>query len=256
MSKIKTVLAFAAFAVALAVPATASAAKPDVGKHLKKADAALATAEALVSHNEDAAAALEMARANVQTVLAGDDARRPGAERRVVLQWDENVETYLNLIPEVAGSHQDDVAGEVTEAVDGREQAVATLTELLDQVPESAVTGITNAIVAIQTGVPQELESLTSAFDNGQIAPEATEAALVALDSLRAAVDNAVAQLQTVLGQVPPEAQAHVQHAIEQIQAHTSQVLQQLETVLGGLPIPSGLPIPPGLPGPGGPFGS
>jgi hypothetical protein len=257
MSRMKTVLAFAALAVALAVPATASAGSTDVKNHLKKADKALAKAESLVSGSDDAAAALAMARANVQTHFAGDDATGSGDAKKVAFQWDQNVETYLDLIPEVAGSHQDEVSGEITEAVDGREHAVATLTELLDQVPESAVTGITNAIVAIQTGVPQDLVSMTSALGSGAIDPQAMESALAALDSIRKAVDTAVAQLQSVLDQVPPEAQAHVQHAIEQIQAQVSQALQQLETVLGDLPIPPGLPIPSGLPVPGGsPFGN
>jgi len=51
----------------LVVPAAASAESPGVGEQIRSADSALAKAETLVDRNQDALAAVQMARANAQT---------------------------------------------------------------------------------------------------------------------------------------------------------------------------------------------
>jgi hypothetical protein len=256
MSKTRMALTVAGLACALAVPASASAATPDVKKHIKKADAALAKAEGLVDHTEDATAALQMARANVQTQLADEDARKPREEQKVAFQYDQNAQTFVDLLGEVGGPFQDEVADEITQAVNGRDHAVETLTDLLDEVPEAAGAGITKAIVAIQTRVPQDLESLTGTLASGVVDEAAMEAVLRAVDTVRQSVESAVAQLESLLPSLPPEAQVAVQQAIDTINAQIQQVTQQLEHLFAdlpipsGIPVPSGLPIPPGTPGP------
>jgi hypothetical protein len=250
MSKTRMALTVAGLACALAVPASASAGQPDTKKHIKKADAALAKAEALVDHNEDAAAALQMARANVQAQLADEDARKAREEQKVAFQYDQNVQTFVDLLDEVGGPFQDEVADEITEAVNGRDHAVETLTDLLHDAPQAAVPGLTKVIVAIQTRAPQDLESLTGALNSGVVDEAAMEAVLEAVDAVRQSVEGAVAQLESLLASLSPEAQVAVQQAIDTITAQLAQVTQQLEELFQDLPIPSGLPVPPGLPGP------
>jgi hypothetical protein len=225
---------------ALALPASALASPTDVGEHIARADQALAKVETLVAHNQDALAAIAMARANVQARLAGVDAAdvrgasgAATAWRRVARQFSENAEAFAGLIDEVRGSRQDDVADAVRAAVNGRARAVEELTALLERVPAEAVPGLTRAIAAI-SGDGDAVASLEGALAAGGIAPGAIDDVEAALARARAALEDVLDRLEALVSELPAEAQPYVEAAIDRVREHLSFVFDLLDGLLGG----------------------
>lgn len=245
-SKIKRLGAIAGASVALAalIPASA-AANPasDVRQQIRNADQALALATDLVAENggaQDALAALEMAKANVAARKAAASAKRiRGAEvsararGRVAAQFEQNLESFAALIGDVGGDSQGDIAGEIEVAVNGRDKAVAMLTDLLDRVPGQAVPGLTRAIAAVTSGGDAEGE-LAEALTTGEIAEQARAEVEQALTTVVESVQNAVSILESLVGQLPPEAQGPVQDAIGRIQGHLDSVIGVIGGLFGG----------------------
>lgn len=246
-TKLSGVATAAALCVVVAIPGTALAnPAKDVRKHVRNADDALTRAETLVDRNKDAKAAVQMARANVQAGKAHAKAGRANASRkemqltrRAAAQYGENAETFAAEIGELRPGVQVRVAEEIENAVDGRDHAVSTLTDLLDQVPAQAVKGITRAIGAAGSG--DEIDELSAALESGEIAGKATDAVEQATATAIQSVQQAYATLQSLVDQLPAEAQPHVQAALDRVQGQLETVVGILEGVFGNVP---SLPVP------------
>ncbi len=236
----KTLTAALTSIAVLALPAGAAAGPADVRERLSGAENALDRAESHVEGNQDAKAALQMARANVLTRKAGREAGEIGkakkaakAQRSVAAQFDANAATISALVDELRARFQVDAVDEVETAVDGRTKAVEVLTALLDRLPSRAVPGIAKAIAAITTD-GEETEELTSALESGELSDEAQVAVAEALANATTAVQSTIEHLSSLVGTLPPEAQPHVQAALEQVQQHLGAVVEMLGGLFGG----------------------
>lgn len=242
---IKTTLGALALCGSLVAPSASWANQSDVREHVRNADSALAKAETLVSHNQDALAAVQMARANAQTRRAAVDVEELSSRasarggKQVAKQFNQNAETYAELVDEVGFDHQERVAQALERAVAGRNRALTQLTGLLGQVPENAVTGLTRAIVAISTD-GDVVESVHDALQTGRVSPEGEAALEQALARVEASMQAVIDRLSALVSTLPPEAQSYVQQAQGQIQS----ILDSIGGLIGGdTPLGGGSPF-------------
>jgi hypothetical protein len=187
---------------------------------------------------------VKLAKANALTRRAGNQAskvrgakRAARAERMVARQYGENVEVGIDSLPEVAASHQEQFVNLVDRALRGTERAVATLTALLDRVPEQAAVGLAKAIAAIGTQSGDHLEEVKAMLVGGEVSGEAAVALEDVVSRLESTLGRIQETLQGVIDRLPPEAQVHVQAALEQVTTAIQQVLNQLEDLFANLPI-------------------
>ncbi len=249
-------------ALALALPAGASAhatASPQsVRAHVQSAETALTQVQQLVAGNQDAAAAVAMARNQVQTRAAAREAgrlrgapRRATALRLVARLQDENVATFAELVDDVAPATQEPMAAALSAALAGRDRALQTLTALAPTLPAQAQRGVARAIAALSGDRTDEVVQLVGALTSGRVSPGAQPAVEQALSNAAAGIAVGMSRLQEVLGTLPPQAQAPVRQAMERLAG----ILQGLAGGAAGGPStgasvpggpPAGLPIPVG----------
>ncbi len=259
-------------ASAMAMAPAAASAHPapspqSVAKHVRNADQALTMVESLVSQNKDAQAAVQFARNRVQMRAAVRETRRlqrrsasgAGARRAAVAtrhlarQSNSNAETYAEIVDEVSGELQLDVARAAASDLRARELALAVLTALMDRVPEQARPAIARAIAALSSDGQDEVAALAAALESGTLPPEVEDAVQQALQTATAAIDEAIERLNGIVGQVPEQARPQVEQAVALVTQQLEMVKQLLAGLFsGGLPGADGpstdLPIPGGLP--------
>ncbi len=257
---------------AMAVAPAAASAHPSpspqsVAKHVRNADQALTMVESLVGQNEDAQAAVQFARNRVQMRAAARETRRlqrrsasgagarraARATRLLARQSNSNAETFAEIVDEVSGELQLDVARAAAADLGARERALEILTALMDRVPEQARPAIARAIAALSSDGQDEVAALAAALESGALPPEAEAAVQQALGMATAAIDEAIERLNGIVGQVPEQARPQVEQAVELVTQQLEMVKQILAGLFsGGQPaagVPStGLPIPGGLP--------
>lgn len=247
-------------ALALALPVSASAHSPaspqSVRNHVRSADAALTKVERLVAGNRDAAAAVAMARNQVQTRAAAREAgrlrgasRRATAVRLVARLQDANVATFAELVDEVDAAAQEQMADALAAALAGRERALSTLTALAPKLPPQAQRGVARAIAALSGDRTDEVAQLIAAMGSGRISAGAQPVVEQALSNAAAGIAVGMGRLQEILGVLPPRAQAPVQQAMDRLAG----ILQGLAAGAGAAPAAgapptggpvSGLPVP------------
>ncbi|MDQ3646971.1 MAG: hypothetical protein M3433_00005 [Actinomycetota bacterium] len=234
---------------------------------MRNADQALTMVESLVSQNEDAQAAVQFARNRLQMRAAARETRRlqrrsssasrarraATATRLLARQSNSNAETFADIVDEVSGQLQLDVARAAASDLRARELALAVLTALIDRVPEQARPAIARAIAALSTDGQDEVANLAAALESGALPPEAEAAVQQALQMATAAIDQAIERLNGIVGLVPEEARPQVEQAVELVTQQLEMVKQLLAGLFsGGLPGADGpsteLPIPGGLP--------
>ena len=231
---------------------SASGDTSDVRESIRGADQALAQVETLVASNESATAAVKMARANALTRRADkqaekvEGAKRNRAERAVARQYGENANVAIDSLDEVPSSAQVGFAELVDQALRGRERATATLTALLERLPEQAKVGIAKALVAIGASGAEQLAEIGEMVAAGGLAPDAVEVLGEVSGRLQSALDRMTSTLQGVIDALSPQAQASVQAGLDQVTAALTQVVSELEGLFPGLPIGGAT---------GGPFG-
>lgn len=257
---------------AMAMAPAAASAHPapspqSVAKHVRNADQALTMVESLVSQNKDAQAAVQFARNRVQMRAAARETRRlqrrsasrAGARRAAVAtrllarQSNSNAETYAEIVDEVSGQLQLDVARAAASDLRARELALAVLTALMDRVPEQARPAIARAIAALSSDGQDEVAALAAALESGALPPEAQDAVQQALQTATAAIGEAIERLNGIVGQVPEQVRPQVEQAVALVTQQLEMVKQLLAGLFsGGLPGAGGpstdLPIPGGLP--------
>ena len=278
--KLRTRIFSTALVGALAIaPAAASAHKApspsSVKVHVRSADQALDMVESLVDRNQDAKAAIQFARNRRQMRAASREtralqrrargergaARAASATRLVAKQSNANAETFAEIVDEVSGKLQIDVAQAAKSDLQGREKALDVLTRLMDRVPDAAKPGLARAIAALSSDGGDEVADLSSALGGGALPPAAQQAVGEALAQALAAIDGATERLNGIADLVPEQARPHVEQAMERVTQQLLMVKQLLSGLFSGagaqpgggaLPIPGGLPVPSGLPIPCG----
>lgn len=252
--------------VLVMAPAVASAhEKPSPGTvkvHVRNADQALDKVEALVSHNQDAKAAIQFARNRRQIRAASRETRtlqsrtrseRGGARaaagsRLVARQSNTNAETFAKIVDEVSGKLQIDVAQAARSDLRGREKALDVLARVMDRVPEAAKPGIARAIVALSSNGGDEVADLSAALAVGSLSSAAQEAVEQAHAQAVTAIDRGLERLSSIADRVPERARAHVRQAIERVTREIEMVKQVLSGLIPAGPVAPALPVPLPLP--------
>lgn len=213
----------AALALAGPVAAHEHPSPQSVAKHVRSADQALEMVETLVTHNQDARAAVQLARYQRQIGAAEREtgAARRGAENgreraaaaralaKVAREHDEAVETLAELVDEADGELQLDIAEVAQSELRGREKALAILTRLLERLPAAAQEGIGMAITSVSAG-GSEVEELTEALESGELSSEAAAVVEGLLERARAAVERGAKRVRSIAEGRPEEARGRI----------------------------------------------
>lgn len=245
-------LAGGMIAATLVFPAAAGAhQEPSVDtvrQHIRSADEALEHVSQLVADNDDAAAAIELARNHSQTRKAARDAaalrdaadtradREDAAEatRKVARQYNANVELFAPIVDEVGADLALDVALELKSGLRGRELALDALTDLLPRLPVDAQEAISKVIANLSSDGKDEVADITEALDFGDLPVDVDEVLGDALDRALAGIDMGLERLNEVVDMLPPAARPYVEDAIDLVTEQLDRVKALLEDLLGG----------------------
>ena len=150
-------------AAALAVPAAASA---GVGDYAERAGSSLDRVERLAVQGRagDALAELRRGRravraanrAAMRLARAADDAtearRAASALRTTATLEDQNIASYAELLDQVSGHLEEVIAVAMQRSLEARQQAIALMTQLMEQLPEAARAPLAQFIAMLSSG--------------------------------------------------------------------------------------------------------
>lgn len=274
--KLTTRLAAGALLVALvAVPATADA-KPasKVRTQAVAADKSLHRVVFLVGRNRDNAAARELR--NSRRLLRGAErqasrlrgatattagARRYGSAVRVVGAVSNNCADGLStVVDDAAGNPQEAIARAISACIITRERVIEALTQVLDTVPAEVKPYISQIIALLSSDGQDEVQGITDALADPALPTDVAGILTQALELATAAIDDAIARLQGIVGMLPAPAAGIVQEALTlvtgQLRMVTSLIANLFTGLFGGVPTTPGTGTPgTGTGGLGGLFG-
>jgi hypothetical protein len=261
-------LAAAAALASLALPATASAhrhASPaSVAAHVRSADLALHRVRTLVARRQPSAAAAQLARNRRETRAALSEARRlrrgshskvavASVFRLVATQENDNAESFARLVDEVSGRLQVEVAQSIGNDVDARENALALLASLVDQLPAGARDQVARAIAALSSDGHDVVASLTQALESVHVPGSVKDVLETVLAQAASAVNAGLDRLRALAGDLPAEAQTYVNAALDELTRLVPDITGMLAGLFsaigeppstGGSSTPGGLSIP------------
>jgi hypothetical protein len=265
--KLKSLVAAGAAVCVVAAPAAAEAhSKPSpnsVRAHVTSANEALANVTRLVGSGNEAAAAIQLAENRLHTTAASREARRVqrsargargarraiSAYRLVATQQNRNVEAFAGLVGNLEGRLQEQAARLITTGLQGREQALAALIQLVERLPEPARAPIARVIQTLSADGQDEVGAILGVLaTSGELPPNVQVLLGRALDLATGALETGLGRLEELVALLPPEAQAPVQQALAQVQTTIATVIQLLEGLLGELPAVPGAGGTGGLP--------
>ena len=256
--KLRTLTALGAALTVVAAPAVADAhpnpSASTVRAHVKSADKALAKVTSLAARGNQSAAAIQLAENRLHTNAATREARRVrrtargargarsavSAYRLVATQQNSNVEAYAALVAGTTGRLQEQAAGLIGQGLQGREQALAVLSSLVERLPASARPAVAQAIQALSVDGQDEIGSLFQALATSQFPPNVQEAMGQAFTLATEALNTGLGRMQGLIALLPPQAQGPAQTAIGQIETTMALVSGLLEQLLANVPnVPS-----------------
>jgi hypothetical protein len=145
------------------------------------------------------------------------------------MQYDQDFSVFGQLLGSAAGPLQAALAQALQPTLNGRQQALAALQQVIGQLPASAQADPTQLIAQLTQAMTGEVGNLTGLLNGGDV-PEGLQALITqALATATSLVQSAVGQLQALIPSLPPEAQG--------LASQLSQAIAALEQLLqGGFP--------------------
>lgn len=258
--KLKSLAALGAALTVIAAPAAAdahSSPSPNtVRAHVNSANKALDRVTQLVGAGNQATAAIQLAENRLHTTAAAREARRVkrsvrgargarraiSAYRLVATQQNRNIESYAAIIDDVQGRLQEQAARLVITGLQGREQALGVLTQLVARLPEPARAPVARVIQTLSSDGQDELGAIFGVLATSSELPPNVQGLLgQALDLATGALGTGLGRLEELVALLPEPARAQVQQAIAQVQTTITMVTSLLEGLLGELPAVPGV---------------
>lgn len=270
--KLSTRLAAGALVASIAaVPVTAEA-KPvssgSVRAQVRAADHSLDRVVTLVGRNRDKAAAKQLRQYRRQLRRAAGTTRRlssstssvsgakqyGSAVRMVGSVSTECVDDLAPIVDDAAGAPQVAIANAISACIVTREQVIAALTALLDQVPEAAKPYLAKVIAILSDDGQGEVQAITTALENPTLPPDVASILSHALELATTAIDDAMSRLQGILDLVPAEVRPMLEGVLTLVTDQLSMVIGMVKdlfaTLFGGVPTSgTGTGLLGGLPG-------
>lgn len=255
--KFHTAVMSGALAVALLAPAAADAHKASssqsVRVHARAADRALAQFESAVEADADAKAGRALARNRRQMRAASRETRRlrrsasgtrgpkqtAAASMTLGLQADTNSAVFADVVDEVDGDLQVDVAAALEGDLLSAAGALELLTGLIDDVPATAQGAIVQAISTLAQA-QQVAADIAAALKPGDLTAQVQQSLATSLGIAIATIDAGIQALNGLSGVASGVAQPLVQQALGIATGQLAGLTQTLQGLLAtGLP---GLP--------------
>lgn len=265
--KLKSLAAVGAALTVMAAPAAAEAhstpSPNSVRAHVNSANQALARVTQLVGVGDQATAAIQLAENRLHTSAAAREARRVqrsargtrgarraiSAYRLIATQQNRNIEAYAAMVDDVQARLQEQAARLITTGLQGREQALAVLTQLVQRLPEPARAPVARVIQMLSSDGQDELGAIFGVLATStELPPNVQELLGKALDLATSALGTGLSRLEELVALLPEPARAPVQQAIGQVQTTITMVTSLLEGLLGDLPAVPGAGTGGGLP--------
>jgi hypothetical protein len=250
--KLATRVAMVLTAAALVLPAAASAqtshakaSTADVTRHVKQAHRALKRVQAwagsdaayarraLRQNRHETAAASRAAR---QLRAAGGPAAAASALSQVARQYDQNFGAYGSLLDGVAGDLQSALAQALQPALNGRQQALTALQQVIGQLPVDQRLIPSQLIASIANGTPSQVGDLAGLLDGDGLSQQLQELISQALATASGLVESGIAQLQSLIPTLPAGAQQILDQALSLVTGQLDDMLGLLQQVLGVVP--------------------
>jgi hypothetical protein len=223
---------------------------------VNSANQALARVTQLVGAGDQPTAAIQLAENRLHTSAAAREARRVqrsargtrgarraiSAYRLVATQQNRNIEAYAAMVDDMQGRLQEQAARLVTTGLQGREQALAVLTQLVQRLPEPARAPAARVIQMLSSDGQDELGAIFGVLATStELPPNVQDLLGQALDLATAALGTGLSRLEELVALLPEPARAPVQQAIGQVQTTITMVTSLLEGLLGDLPAVPGV---------------
>jgi hypothetical protein len=247
VKRLSTLVATGVIGLAV-IPATSLAASSHSARaHYRTADAALTeVAQYVISDPARAKAALVRDR-RATAALARDAralrraarttkqrVRAAKAYRLLAAQQNANVET-LSALVKYADEFRTQMARYLTGAIDGRVPSLHVLEALAPYLPDEVQEAIAEAIAKYSTDSQQAVSSLTDALATGNLPATVQDIVTTAIDSITAALNDAVDQLKTIVPLLPDSAQPLVTEIFALVNQNITMVTDIIKDVLGSV---------------------
>lgn len=237
-----TLAATALSAAALAAPAGAAThhSVHSVQSHVKAANVALHKLDRVAHHNARQAK-LAVAAVRKEAAAASADAHylRSHASAKtaaqaagvVALQYNWDVQTFTKLVDSSSPSVQPVIAGSLPTLLSGQTDILGLLSTITSSLSGTSATDAGAVLTGLIGSLPTEISSLSGLLGGGDLSTTIQGLITQALGKASSALNQGLAQLQSVISTLP----APVQTAIQGLLTQLSGFLGQLQTVLSGL---------------------
>lgn len=252
-SPVAALLATAAL-LTVGLPSAAQAASPSgaqasVGQHLQKAQVAARRVTRLSRRGQDAAARKALKTARHEAVAAARSARAlarsastdPAAASTAIWSMTAAAGTYGNLlqqfaslIPQAGSSGlQQSLATALPGTIAGRDQLIAQLSAMVDELTGDAQTLAAQALAALQASAPEQVQQLATVAGLTDLPAQILTIVQQALGTASSALKTGLSTLNAVLPQLPDAAQAGITTALSTITSMMQQILPMMQQILG-----------------------
>ena len=250
--KLATRVAMVIATAALVLPAAASAqashtkaSTADVSRHVKQAHRALKRVQAwagsdaafakraLIQNRHETAAA---SRAAKQLRGNGAPAAAASALSQVARQYDQNFGAYGQLLDGVAGNLQSALAQALQPALNGRQQALTALQQVIGQLPADQRLVPSQLIASITNATPSQVGDLAGLLGADGLSQQLQQLISQALATASGLVESGIAQLQSLIPTLPAGAQGILNQALGLVTGQLHDMLGLLQQVLGVIP--------------------
>lgn len=239
----------AAVGALVALPSAAQAhrapSSDSVAGHVVKADQALTRFERAVRQDHAKTAEQHLRKARSQAAAAAREARklrrdaRSAAKRLVAAealalssaQYDAIVESIIARIDEVSGKLQAHLAQVLPGSVNGREQALAILTSLLDRLPAEAQGPLASVIAMLSAESGDEAADLAALLD-GDLPAEVSTIVADVMGIAQTAIADAFARVREILPMLPAAARGPVEQILTLVSGTVDTALGSVTGIL------------------------
>ncbi len=242
------VAALAATAVSLPAATSAQAAKPKaatVGAHVKKAQGAQARVATLVKRGDVTGAKRVLKTARREATTAARQAQQLADNAGTSQKAGENaiwslttaagnlgaaIQQFSDLLPQASADFQAFLANAIPGSIAGREELLASLTDLVQELTGQAQAMAAKALAALQSQSPEQVSALaeTAATDLPSSIADIINKAMAAASS---ALSTGLSELGDVIPNLPASVQPLLTSALGMVQSTIEGILPMVQQI-------------------------
>ncbi len=155
--------------------------------------------------------------------------RAATAMTKLAAQQNRDVVALTPLLGQISGADQADLAGFIASAVQGREQVLTLLSQLLDQLPSSLQGDVAGVVAQLSTAGTGQVGQLVGAISPVSIACPALDAVNGVVTTVISSVPADLARVQSLLPMLPADAQSQLDAVVNDLPGQLNALLASLK---------------------------